>query len=121
MFSLEGASFCDPTRNAATIPMMKITAYEDPKQNKKKDSLILPYDESTLDINFKNASYTRNIIGQASGQTRFINAYPTCLQVTFVLDDTTFSNMIAYAMPRKAIPGSVDKKNKKVSENMLQN
>ena len=107
---IKSASFIDPTRNSASIPMMKITAFKEAKRFSKKGSLILPYDESSLDITLQNATHTPNTVREESGRIRFINACPTDLKVTFVLDDTTFSNLIGYAMPRKSIPGSVDKK-----------
>lgn len=113
MFSLKSASFSDPTRNSSTTPMMKIDAYQDPRRKKKVDNIILPFDESSLDITLKNATQTPNTIGEGSGRIRFINACPTDLKVTFVLDDTTFSNVVAYGMPRGLIPGSVDKQIKK--------
>ncbi len=103
-------SYIDPTRNSSSIPMMKITAYKEPKRVTKKGSLVLPYDDASLDLTLKNAVYTPDTIREESGRIRFIKACPTDLNITFLLDDTTFSNLLAYPMPRTSFPDSVDEK-----------
>lgn len=95
--------FSDPTR--ILIPTIKLTGYVD---KKKTDSVLLPYDPKELDISYKNCVKDEQAIGSQSGATSFSAAKPSELQVTFILDDTTFSNLIAYALPKSLIPDSVD-------------
>ncbi|WP_298774535.1 hypothetical protein [uncultured Shewanella sp.] len=100
--------FSDPTR--AFVPVIKITAYKDKAQTKKKGSVTLPYDHESLDVSFENCIIADNSIGGDSGASVFSKTKPSELKVTFVLDDTTFSNPVAYLMPNNIIPYSVDSK-----------
>lgn len=106
------AIFSDPTR--LLVPTLKITAYTDKEQKEKVGSISLPYDKSSLDVGFKNCVSGRKTVDGANDNTFFNGAKPSTLKVTFLLDDTTFSNPIAYLMPNNFIPGSVDKEIKKL-------
>ncbi|MCL1123202.1 CIS tube protein [Shewanella surugensis] len=105
--------FSDPTR--AFVPVIKVTGYEDKGQTKKKSSVTLPYDKESLDVSFETCVVSEKS-NKGEGDSYFSQSKPSSLKVTFVLDDTTFSNPLAYVMANNLIPFSVDKTINKLKE-----
>ncbi|MEM6406504.1 MAG: hypothetical protein AAF669_07950 [Pseudomonadota bacterium] len=101
--TLQSTSVIDPTRNLLTVPMIKIT------ENKKKNSILLPYDKNSLTVDYTHNNKTQQFIG-GGYKIMPTGTEPGKLAVNFLLDDTTFSFAPMYLSPRQFIPASVDKK-----------
>ncbi len=91
--------FSDPTR--ILVPTIKLT-------KKDKSSISLPYDPESLDISFQNCVHEDKSMSASSGAIHFAAEKSSALKVTFILDDTTFSNLVAYVLPKSRISDSVD-------------
>ncbi|WP_086931704.1 hypothetical protein [Agarilytica rhodophyticola] len=102
----------DPTR--AFLPIMKVTAFSDVQRTKKEGSIYLPYDTSALDSTYTNTLLEDDPKEGVSGSNRYKGSPSSDLNINFLLDDTTYSNLIAYALPNMLIPDSVDKLVKKL-------
>jgi len=100
------SNFNDPTRSH--FPSIKITAFSDVQMTKKVDSLVLPYDASNMNASFSNNICDNKTLGEQSGSNDFKGAKSNDLSITFVLDDSTYSNLVAFALPSAMIPDSVD-------------
>ncbi|MCY7296519.1 CIS tube protein [Alteromonas sp. a30] len=79
--------FLDASR--LSLPMLKVTGFEDESRSKKVGSVSLPFLQESLDISLDQCLKTvkaqndREIIAGTRNK-------PSTLKVTFVLDDTTF-------------------------------
>jgi hypothetical protein len=93
------SEFNDPTR--LLFPRIKITAHSDVNMRDIVGSLVLPYDASNMNASFSNNICDNEILGGQSSRNE--------LTITFVLDDSTYSNLVAFALPNMLIPDSVDK------------
>lgn len=113
------ALFSDPTR--ALLPRIKITGYKERNQKTKIGDVTLPYDPESLELDVKNCVVNDNAIGDEGKDSHFSRAKPSELGITFLLDDTTFANPVAFAMPHNLIPGSVDKQIKTLQKICGQN
>lgn len=106
----------DPTR--LLTPLMQLTAYKKIERGAgdKVSTLLIPYDAESMASSFMNKVCDTNVIGSASGSSAFQKSSASTLDITFVLDDTTYSNLVAFALPPVLIPDSVDKIIKKLLE-----
>lgn len=104
----------DPTREQ--VPLIKITAYKKIARGNgdKVDSLLLPFDVQSFISDFQNNIVEKGIIGASSGAAGFQQAPPSELKVTFVLDDSTYENLVAFNKPRSSISDRVDEIVKKL-------
>lgn len=105
----------DPTRILS--PTIILTAY--PKIERKSgkvDSLILPYDVNSFSTSYANEVEDSKSIGKGSGDSEFKGSKSSVLDVTFVLDDTTYATIASFFLPQMVVPGSVDKVIKKLLE-----
>ena len=99
----------DPTR--LFLPMMKVTGYSKIERGVGDaiGSVTLPYDPKNMESEFVNCICDHNTIGGESGESSFKKSNSSEIEVTFLLDDTTFSNIVAFGLPNNLIPDSVDK------------
>lgn len=103
--------FNDPAR--ILLPMMKVEAFEDQDRQASVDSVILPFDAMAMESKFINIVTDFSAAGVA-GFNEFKGSPSPDLDVTFLLDDTTYSNLVAFALPGALVPDSVDKLVKKM-------
>ncbi|MEY8240069.1 MAG: hypothetical protein RPT25_06970 [Cycloclasticus sp.] len=96
----------DPTR--AFSPLLKLTAFSDAQMTKEVGSLLLPYDATAMDSTYSNIICDPKTIGAQSGTGTYKGTKSSDLRVSFLLDDTTYSNLVAYALPAILITDSVD-------------
>jgi Contractile injection system tube protein len=101
--------FADPTR--AFVPLAKLTAFSKNDRTKatEEESLWLPFDTKSLNSTFENCVCNPATIGAGSGGTKFKGSKDSRLSITFILDDSTYSNLVAFLLPKAAIFDSVDK------------
>ncbi|MGR6873106.1 CIS tube protein [Pseudomonas sp. HK3] len=104
----------DPTR--AFSPILKVTAFSDIEMTSEQGSLLLPYDASTMESSFSNVICQPKTIDATNGGGDFKGSNPSDLKINFLLDDTTYSNLIAFALPSMLIPDRVDMLIKKLIE-----
>jgi hypothetical protein len=96
----------DPTR--LLFPLMKLTAFSNAEMTKLEGTLLLPYDATSMDSNYKNHICDNDTLDQQNGNNDFKGSSSSDLQVTFILDDSTYSNIVAFALPNMLIPDNVD-------------
>ena len=106
--------FKDPTR--ALTPLMQLNSYKKIERGAANltGTLYLPYDPQGMDSTFENCISEDTSISGESGSSSFKKAKSSDLKVSFLLDDTTYSNIVAYALPNMMIPDSADKIIKKL-------
>ncbi len=102
----------DPTRILS--PLMKLTAYSDPQMTSQVGSVLLPYDVKAMDVSYENVILDNETLSGQNGGNSYKGAKSSDLSVDFLLDDTTYSNLIAFALPLTLIPDSVDNLIKKL-------
>lgn len=104
----------DPTR--AFSPILKLTAFSDIEMTKEQGSIILPYDASSMESNFTNIICEPKTIDATNGGGDYKGSKASDFKINFLLDDTTYSNIIAFALPSMLIPDRVDVLIKKLIE-----
>lgn len=102
----------DPTR--AFSPMMKVSAFEDIQRTKAKGSVTIPYDTTVMEAKFETILTGDKSLSKQGGNNNYEGAKSSELKVTFLLDDTTFANPVAFALPPAMIADNVDKTIKKL-------
>ena len=98
----------DPTRLLS--PLVKITSYDTigGSVSNKLDSVFVPYDMKALKSTYTNCVKPQKTSGGDGGIVTFNYSEPSEMNIKLLLDDTTYSNEIAFALPPKLIPDSVD-------------
>lgn len=104
----------DPTR--LLTPLMKITSYKKIARGAgdKISSLILPFDAENFTGTFENKICTNKGVNSSSGNTQHQKAKDSTLDISFVLDDSTYASAVSFVLPAMLIPDSVDKLIKKL-------
>ncbi len=104
----------DPTR--AFTPILKLTAFSDIEMTDEQGSLILPYDASAMESSFTNIICEPKVIDATNGGVVYKGTKSSDLKINFLLDDTTYSNIVAFALPSMLITDRVDVMVKKIIE-----
>ncbi len=104
----------DPTR--LLFPLMKLTAFSNAEMTELKGTLLLPYDATKMDSSYTNNICDNNTLDKKSGDNDFKGSSSSDLQVNFILDDSTYSNIVTFALPNMLIPDNVDNIVKKLIE-----
>jgi hypothetical protein len=104
----------DPTR--AFTPVLKLTAFSDIEMTDEQGSLILPYDAAAMETSFTNVICEPKVIDSTNGGVVYKGTKSSDLKVNFLLDDTTYSNLVAFALPSMLITDRVDVLVKKIIE-----
>lgn len=101
--------FNDPTR--ILVPVVKIAAFKKVGGGVADlvDSIVAPYDMPSLTSKYANCINADKTAGGDGAVGRFNYSEPSEMALKLLLDDTTYSNLVAYAMPAALIPDSVDK------------
>lgn len=104
----------DPTR--ALVPLVKIAAYNKVSGSMANlvDSVVVPYDMSSLKSSYSNCIKSDKTSAGDGAIGRFNYSEPSTMNLKVLLDDTTYSNIIAFGLPAMLIPDSVDKIIKKL-------
>ncbi|WP_428241081.1 hypothetical protein [Gynuella sp.] len=112
------SSYLDASR--LTLPMLKITGYQDNSRSKKITSVSLPFLQESLNVDQQQSF---NVVNAQNNQEVITGTRtaPTGLKVTFVLDDTTFATPIVgsamFLMPKTGkLPMSVEKQLKTLAD-----
>jgi len=71
-------------------------------------SILLPYEDKSMNVVLQNCIMAERTMSKKSNDTRFNGTEPAKLDMSFILNDSTYSNLIAYASPLNTGPDSVD-------------
>lgn len=101
--------FNDPTR--LLMPLVKITAHDAVGGTKSAEigDILVPYEMSSLKSSYSNCIKSNKTAGGDGTITKFNYSEPSEMGITLLLDDTTYSNIVAYGMPNNLKPDSIDK------------
>lgn len=98
----------DPTRLLS--PLVKIASYDkmDGTHADEMGSVLVPYDMKSLKSTYSNCVKPQKTSGGDSSIGQFNYSEPSQMNLKLLLDDTTYSNIVAFALPANLIPDSVD-------------
>lgn len=98
----------DPTRLIS--PLVKITSYDTINGTiaNQIDSVLVPYDMKALKSTYTNCVKPGKTSGGDGSILDFKYTEPSEISLKLLLDDTTYSNIVAFALPANFIPDSVD-------------
>ncbi|TDO96696.1 hypothetical protein [Marinomonas balearica] len=98
----------DPTRLLS--PRVKITSYDDKVCTRAHEigSVEVPYDMKSLKSTYSHCVKQLKTSNGSGSIVKFNYSEPSQMNIKLLLDDTTYSNEAAFALPANLIPDSVD-------------
>jgi len=98
----------DPTRLLS--PLVKIASYDTINGTIANEvgSVLVPYDMKALKSTYTNCVKPQKTSGGDGSILAFNYSEPSEMNIKLLLDDTTYSNIVAFALPANLIPDSVD-------------